>query len=322
MRGRCRGRCARRSTGPEAVALDWSRDGADWPNRRLSRFVEAGHVRWHVQRGGSGPRVLLLHGAGASTHSWRDVIPLLAGDCEVLAFDLPGQGFSAGDPRRFTLPGMAEDLGALLAAEDFAPALAVGHSAGAAIALCAALDAGMAPRGVLGLNGALAPFRGAAGVLFPPLARALALNPLTGSVFARTARAPGVVRGLIEGTGSRIDAPGLELYRRLVTDPGHVRATLGMMARWDLAPLIAALPRLGVPVTLAVGLGDRAVPPEGARALAARLEGVRLVEVPGLGHLMHEEAPERFAALILAELVAASGTGGGGARREGSGLLP
>lgn len=281
------------------MALEWSRDGADWPNRELSRLTNVGGQLWHLQRGGSGRRVLLLHGAGASTHSWRDLIPRLVPACEVLAPDLPGQGFSRGRARRFTLSGMAQDLGALLDAEDFAPDLAVGHSAGAAIALRMALDGGMAPRRVVCLNGALTPFRGVAGVLFPPLARVLALNPLTGPAFARAARAPGAVRGLIEGTGSRIDARGLALYRRLVTDPGHVRATLGMMARWDLAPLIADLPRLEAAVTLALGLRDRAVPPEGARTLARRLPRATVVEFADLGHLMHEEAPDRIASLIL-----------------------
>lgn len=280
------------------MPLDWSRDGASWPNRALSRFVATRGARWHVQRGGSGPRILLLHGAGASTHSWRALIPRLTPGFEVLAPDLPGQGFSSGTPPRFTLPGMAQDLAALLAAEDFAPDLVVGHSAGAAIALRLALDGGAAPRRVLCLNGALTPFRGVAGVLFPPLARLLSLNPLTGAIFARTAGAPGAVRGLIAGTGSTIDPEGLRLYERLITTPAHVGATLAMMARWDLGPLLADLPALEAPVTLALGLRDRAVPPDAARALAPRLRRAEVVEFPDLGHLMHEEAPERIGALI------------------------
>jgi magnesium chelatase accessory protein len=273
-------------------------------NRELSRFVATRGLRWHVQRGGAGPRVLLLHGAGASTHSWRGLIPLLAQRFEVLAPDLPGQGFSSGAAARFTLPAMAQDLAALLEAEDFAPDLVVGHSAGGAIALRLALDRGAGPRGILCLNGALTPFRGVAGALFPPLAKLLSLNPLTGAVFARTAGAPGAVRGLIAGTGSTIDPEGLRLYERLITTPAHVTATLGMMARWDLTPLLADLLSLEAPVTLALGLRDRAVPPDAARALAPRLRLVRLVEFPDLGHLMHEEAPDRIAALIAGAAVA------------------
>ena len=299
MHGCSRARCAARSTAPrEPVALSWSRDGADWPNRELSAFVETEANRWHVQRGGSGPRILLLHGAGAATHSWRDVIPRLLPRFEIMAPDLPGQGFSTGTARRFTLPCMAADLRRLLAAEDFDPQMIVGHSAGGAIALRMALDLAPSPRHVLCLNGALTPFSGMAGVVFPPLAKLLSLNPLTASLFARTAGAPGAVRNLIEGTGSRIDARGLALYRRLVGDAGHVAATLAMMARWDLDPLIAALPRLAPCVTLALGERDRAVPPQGARRLAPRIPDARLIAFPALGHLMHEEAPDEIAALI------------------------
>jgi magnesium chelatase accessory protein len=280
------------------MPLDWTRDGADWPNRALSHFPSTRGVRWHVQRGGSGPRLLLLHGAGASTHSWRGLIPRLLPHFEVLAPDLPGQGFSSGAAPRFTLPGMAADIAALLKAEAFVPDLVVGHSAGAAIALRLVLDGAAQPARVIALNGALTPFRGVAGVLFPPLAKLLSLNPLTGAVFARTAGAPGAARGLVKGTGSRIDAEGLRLYSRLITTPAHVSATLAMMARWDLEPLIADLPRLDVPVTLALGLRDRAVPPESTRALAPRFRDASIIEYPDLGHLMHEEAPDRIATLI------------------------
>lgn len=293
------------------MPLDWAREGGRWPNRALSRFAMTRGVRWHVQRGGTGPRLLLLHGAGASTHSWRGLIPLLTPSFEVLAPDLPGQGFSSGAAPRFTLPGMAQDVAALLAEEAFAPDLVVGHSAGGAIALRMALDGRVGTAGVLALNGALTPFRGVAGVLFPPLAKLLSLNPLTGMVFARTAGAPGAVRGLIAGTGSAIDAEGLRLYERLVTTPSHVTATLAMMARWDLAPLIEDLPRLATPVTLVVGLRDRAVPPDGARAQARRMREARVVELADLGHLMHEEAPQRIAALVREAALAGCGPLGG-----------
>ena len=74
--------------------LDWTVDGADWPNRDASRFVEAGGLRWHVQVMGTGPVALLVHGMGASSHSWRDVAPLLASRFTVIIPDLPGHAFT------------------------------------------------------------------------------------------------------------------------------------------------------------------------------------------------------------------------------------
>jgi magnesium chelatase accessory protein len=280
------------------MPLDWSREGGHWPNRELSRFVATRGHRWHVQRGGTGPRVLLLHGAGASTHTWRDVIPRLLPECEILALDLPGQGFSSGAAPRFTLPAMAEDISTLQVVEGFGAEVIVGHSAGAAIGLRMVLDGQAAPAAVVSLNGALTPFRGVAGLLFPPLAKMLALNPLSGTVFARTAGAPGAVRGLIEGTGSRIGAEGVALYERLIRTPSHVSATLAMMARWDLASLLRELGRVAVPVVMAVGLRDLAVPPATAREVVRRLPRGELRVFPELGHLMHEEDPGAVAALI------------------------
>ena len=76
----------------------WAVEGRDWPNRDASRFVDVGRVKWHVQVMGSGPALLLLHGTGAATHSWRDLLPLLARDFTVIASDLPGHGFTEGRP--------------------------------------------------------------------------------------------------------------------------------------------------------------------------------------------------------------------------------
>ena len=67
-----------------STALAWQREGLDWPHRETSRFVEAGGLRWHVQQMGRGPVALLIHGTGASTHSWRGLLPLLARRCRVV----------------------------------------------------------------------------------------------------------------------------------------------------------------------------------------------------------------------------------------------
>ncbi len=60
----------------EDTRLSLERDGADWPNRQASALIEAHGLRWHVQSMGEGPGLLLLHGTGASTHSWRGLAPL------------------------------------------------------------------------------------------------------------------------------------------------------------------------------------------------------------------------------------------------------
>lgn len=279
--------------------LTLEKDGADWPNRASSHLVEAGGVHWHVQMMGEGPVALLLHGAGAATHSWRDLAPLLAKRYRIIAPDLPGHGFSSmNGARTQSLPGMAKAVVALLDTLGAAPEIMIGHSAGAAVATRAALDHALPAARIIALNGALSPFRGLAGHFLPTMAKALFLNPLAPRYFAWSANRGAVTR-LLEGTGSRIDARGTALYARLFGNPAHVEGALTMMAHWDLRALDRDLPRLSTPLDLIVTENDRTVPPDGACKLAARLSCARLHALPRLGHLAHEEDPALFARLIF-----------------------
>lgn len=280
--------------------LSWSRDGADWPNRAASRFVQAAGIRWHVQRVGQGPQLLLLHGTGAATHSWRGLLPLLATHFDVVAMDLPGHGFTASPPpHRLSLPGMAADIAQLLQKLEVAPAMVVGHSAGAAILARMCLDGRIAPHALVGLNGALLPFDGVAGHLFAPIAKLLAMNSVAPRLFAWQASGTGAVERLLDNTGSRVDARGIALYRKLVRNPFHVAAALRMMANWDLAPLQRALPSLKTKLVLVAASNDRAIPPGVANRVSTLVPGAVILRVPGLGHLAHEEAPQMVAELIL-----------------------
>ena len=279
--------------------LHWERDGADWPNRDASAFVTAAGLRWHVQRLGAGPVVLLLHGTGAATHSWRDLAPLLAADHTVIAPDLPGHGFTSGAaPARLSLPGMARAVDGMLAELGVRPALAVGHSAGAAVLVRMCLDGTIAPRALVSLNGALLPFGGVPGRVFSPLARLLSRSTLVPRLFAARARERAAVERLIRSTGSTLDARGIALYQRIVGNPGHAAAALAMMANWDLGALSRELPRLRVPLTLVVGERDRTVSPTEAARVARLLPSARLVRLPGLGHLAHEEDPQQIARIV------------------------
>ncbi|HSP26458.1 MAG TPA: alpha/beta fold hydrolase BchO [Saliniramus sp.] len=280
--------------------LVFERDGRDWPNRAASHFIEAGGMRWHVQRMGAGPVLLLVHGTAATTHSWRAFMPELAQSFDVVAFDLPGHGFTDQLDGPATLPAMARAVGALVEKLDIAPDLAVGHSAGAAILLRMALDGRLSPRGIVGLNAALLPFRGAAAHIFSPLAKLLVLNPLVPRLFAWRASDGAATERLIRGTGSTIDEEGLALYARVIGSPAHVKGALAMMARWDLAPLLSDMRRLGIPLHLIVGEKDRAVAPEEARRVRESAPGVSVEHMPGVGHLAHEERPREVAQRVLA----------------------
>lgn len=258
----------------------------DWPLRAHARRVRARHDWWVVEHG-QGPEILLLHGAGASGHSFRHLAPRLSG-FRCLIPDLPGQGFTrAGSRGRFGIGPMAEDVAALCLAAGWAPKLVIGHSAGGPLALH--LSTLMPLSGVIGLNAALGQFDGAAGFLFPLLARALAATPFVPAMVSRLWGNEAKVRALIEGTGSHLDDAGIRQYVTLVRRADHVDGTLGMMAAWRVDRLMAGAAGLTVPTLLLANAGDRVVPPKVSHDAARMLPRAEVREMPALGHLAHEE---------------------------------
>ena len=273
---------------------------ASWPFRTASRHVASAPHLWHVQEVGTdGPVLLLLHGAGGATHSFRHLIPLLSPAFRVVAIDLPGQGFTVSGARsRSGIDAMAEDIGALCAQEGWHPAAIVGHSAGAAIAL--RLAETMPTGAVVGINAALGNFEGVSGWVFPIMARFLAMAPLVARVFSRFAATPAQARSLLRSTGSRIDPAGEAQYLHLLRMPSHVGATLDMMAQWNLDGLLMRLPRQTARCLLVTASNDRAVPPSVSARAAQEIPSARLADLPGYGHLVHEEAAPEVASLIRA----------------------
>ena len=281
-----------------STPLNWEREGRIWPHRDASSFIEQGGARWHIQRFGSAgkPRVLLLHGTGGSVHSWRGLAPLLADTFDILAPDLPRHAFTTGHPPEETsLPGMAKAVAALLDHMKFAPDLVLGHSAGAALALQLALDHGF-DGPVIGLNSALRPFPGLAAQIFPAIAKALFVNPFVPRIFSAAAGFGGEAeRFLYRATHSRLDREGLACYAALLKNPRHTKGALSMMANWDLPTLRTRMGEIANPILLVHSDNDAAIPLDWAKEAHAWLSTSRLEVLEGLGHLAHEEAPERAA---------------------------
>lgn len=287
------------------------------PNSEYSRYINTGTLRWHVQIAGSGPVMLLLHGTGSTTHTWRHLLPLLTESFTVVAPDLPGHGQSSRPTGELSLPAMSGLINELLLHLDMHPEFAVGHSAGAAIALNLAMEQLINPRRVIGINAALLPFGGVLTHAFAPLARILSSVPLLSRQLAAKARKPGSVERLLAGTGSHLDAGQVDDYRYWLGQEQHVAATLAMMAGWDLNPLLQRLTELNTPLSLIVGEADNTVSPEEARKVQSKTQLVEVIRLAGLGHLAHEEAADKIAGVIMDKALrpnqAAAATAGHGA---------
>lgn len=287
-------------TGPApSPPPEWHEVANTWPLSEHSRFVRAGAHIWHVQtRPGStstsaSPTLLMLHGTGASGHSFAGLARALPAEWGFIIPDLPGHGFTRpAGPFRPSLSAMASEVAALLQALAATPSILLGHSAGAAIALTLAPTLPTPPARIISLNGALRPFDGAAGFLFPAIARLMSLNPLLPPALAASARDRTRVERLLTQTGGALPPEeSVACYALLMRQSRHIAGALAMMAHWDLTRMEASLAHLAPPVTLLAGALDRAVPPGDAARLAARNPNASAILLPGLGHLAHEQDP-------------------------------
>ena len=286
---------------------DWDSLRSIWPNAAASRFLDVAGTRWHVQILGAGPAIVLLHGSGAASHSWRDIAARLARTNTVVVPDLPGHGFTTALPaERMTLDAIATELAALVDALGILPSLIAGHSSGAALALRLAM---LHPtHAVVGVNAALTP-PPALSTFFAPVIRNLARSGLMGTLTALLAESDTAFRALMRSTGSTVSPAQYELYRTFARSPAHTGALMTMFASWDLTALRAGLPTLATPVTLVVGTRDEWVPPVESRLVAQILPNARVIDIAGAGHLAHEEFPDRVSEIIADAAQRASVTG-------------
>jgi pimeloyl-ACP methyl ester carboxylesterase len=101
----------------------------------------AAPVHLHVEEWGSGPPILLLHGLGMSSFTWRQIAPKLAETHRVIAVDLKGFGRSdKPSDTAYSARDQAELIAAFIEQKQLDQLTLVGHSFGGVVALLTALE--------------------------------------------------------------------------------------------------------------------------------------------------------------------------------------
>lgn len=271
-----------------------------------SLFVEINGINVHYKRAGQGePAILLLHGFGASTFSWREVMQPLGQYGTLIAFDRQGFGLTerllpgewTGE-NPYTLDAQVAATFGLMDALGIERAVLVGHSAGGTVAVAAALRN---PQRVLGLVLVDAAIYTSGGA--PSWVRPL----LNAPQFDRLG--PWFVRSLAGEQGTAF-------LQTAWHDPAKITPAVMAgyrkplrMENWDAAlweftkasrrvDLSDDLASLQLPVLVITGDDDRIVPTAESTRLAGELPNAALVVIPASGHLPQEEMPREFIAAV------------------------
>ncbi len=241
---------------------------------------------------------MLIHGTAGATFTWRALFPLLTPWADVIAFDLPGHGFTTGaTTEQLSLDGMTNAVSALLRTLDVQPSIGVGHSAGAAVLLQLASSHEVTPQSIIGVNSALVSIN-ALGQIMLPFSRALFDVESVRSAVAALLRNGTIARTLLRSTGTTLDPVQEARYVAMLTDETRVGAVLRMMARWDLPALQAQFPRVRVPVTLVHSRNEPWVPFDELLEVTRTLPMRSVIDVTPAGHLIPDEQAPRLAEII------------------------
>jgi pimeloyl-ACP methyl ester carboxylesterase len=270
------------------------------PTGIVENSLEAAGLQIRFWRAGSGPALVLVHGLLGYSFSWRGVIPILAGENEVFALDMPGAGFSecrAG--LDFRLAGAARRLLAFLDAAGVGSCDLVGSSYGGSTAAILA---------------ALVPSRIRSLVLVSPAnpwsmigTKRLALlrNPAVALLFPTLARAAHPMHRYFVrrmwGDSALVTQETLDGYTRPLVRRGVFEHASKIVQSWhdDMRELESTLPKIaGIPTLLVWGSKDRVVDLRSAEIIAERLPGARVAIMKGAGHLPYEENPEGFSQIL------------------------
>ncbi|ACV78978.1 alpha/beta fold hydrolase [Nakamurella multipartita] len=253
--------------------------------------VDVGGRRIAFRRAGTGPPVLLVHGAMADSRDWHHQLEAFAPTFTTIAWDAPGCGGSADLPAGHDLDQLVEDLDGFRRALRITGAHVIGHSLGSILSI--AFQA-RHPDAVRSLVLASA-YAGWAGSLPPSEVDRRVTLALADLDRPAADAARDMVATLLPA-----DAPAALVDEQVAmvsqARPATTRAMVERFARVDLRP---ALPGITAPTLLLYGRDDVRAPPWVADALHAAIPGSRLVLLPGVGHSGHVQAPDQWNRVVL-----------------------
>jgi len=263
-----------------------------------SQFVRVGSQLVHVEQAGQGEPVLLLHGFGASSYSWRKVIPAISAAHRVIAIDLNGFGYTERpkDLASYTREGQAALILGVMDALGIDRAHFVGHSYGGGLSLFLASTHPERLR-TLVLVDSSAP-------TYPDdrRSRLASARPFAKLFLRAVALRPAMVRRSFKTSffDSSLITPGLvQAYLDRLRIEGAEDAFYGLTVPRIVPGPKVALDQIRVPTLAVWGAEDRLIPLASSRRSVARIPGSEFVAIEHCGHLPMEEKPEELLAALL-----------------------
>lgn len=264
-----------------------------------SSFVQVGKQLVHYQKYGSqGPVLLLLHGTGASLHTWEAWASELQDNYQVYTIDLPGYGLTGPSVSgKYDGVSYARFINDFLTYQKIDSCIIAGNSLGGFIAWNTAIDYPEKIKAMILVDPAGFKLNSKSVPIAFRLARVPVLNQLLTFITPRTVIEKSVKNVYFDP--SLVTEELVERYFDLTLRKGNREAFVKRMQNEEFTSRVDELNKIEIPTLILWGEQDQLIPVENAAKFSSALKNDTLVVMPNLGHVAMEEAPEESLKPVL-----------------------
>jgi pimeloyl-ACP methyl ester carboxylesterase len=264
--------------------------------------IAGAKVRVRIEGPDDALAIILMHGFIYSLESWDAWAAALKSDYRVVRFDLLGHGLSGPDAEeRYSPQERAEFLGEVMDALGVERAIIGGNSLGGLAAWRFAATAPDRVDALILVSPGAYPTNGVENEPLPP--------PPQVEAFLRTAADPAVAftLGNIYADKADVTPERIKLVGTMMRQEGNGEAFVKSIKEFSLPDPEPMLAKITAPTLIFWGAEDRVMPVDHGERLARAIANARLIIYPGVGHVPHEEEPEKSVAALRAFLAEAKG---------------
>jgi len=288
--------CSKQDPPPPPVAAPASERAEPAPGAaRIAIAPDGVHVQYRVYGAGE-PALVFIHGWSCDSNYWREQLPVFDKKYTLVTVDLAGHGGTDGSRTEWSIARFGQDVATALSAVPNKQIILVGHSMGGPVAIEAARLLKGRVVGIIGVD------------------------------TFKSIGAPSPSKAQVDAALKPFEVDFIGQTRSLVADHLFVKGAHPQLAQKIAYDMSLSSPRVAVPVMRALleydftePLKDISVPivainsdlgePVNEARIRKVLPKFRTVTLPGTGHFLMMEDPQRFNPALETEVAAMLGSG-------------
>ena len=268
---------------------------------KTSSFVDVNGLRVHVSDEGannSAVPIVLIHGTGASLHTWDGWVSELKNERRVIRFDLPGFGLTGPEPdNNYTIEQYTNYVVGILDSLGVSEAIIAGNSLGGYIAWATAVRYPNRVSKLVLVDASGYPYEAES----VPIAFKLSQNKLA-KLLLKNFIPKFVIRSSVEnvfGNPALVTDYLVDRYYELTLREGNRAAIKERFVQTQPGELRKLLPKLTIPTLILWGAKDKLIPLKLGKRFEKDIPNSSLIIFDELGHVPHEEAPQITVSPVL-----------------------